>query len=62
MVVPTRDRVASLRRTLRALAAQRTERAWELVVVDDGSSPPVAEEQYASVREYSRMYLGARLL
>jgi GT2 family glycosyltransferase len=44
VVVPTRDRVASLRRTLRALAAQRTDRAWELVVVDDGSSPPVAED------------------
>jgi len=44
VVVPTRDRVASLRRTLLALAAQRTDRAWELVVVDDGSSPPVAED------------------
>ena len=41
MVVPTRDRVESLHRTLRALAAQRTGREWELVVVDDGSSPPV---------------------
>jgi GT2 family glycosyltransferase len=41
VVVPTRDRVASLARTLRALAAQRTERDWELVVVDDGSSPRV---------------------
>ena len=34
----------SLRRTLRALAAQRTARAWELVVVDDGSSPPVPDD------------------
>jgi GT2 family glycosyltransferase len=41
VVVPTRDRVESLHRTLRALAAQRTGREWELVVVDDGSSPPV---------------------
>ncbi len=44
MVVPTRDRITSLRRTLLALAAQHTDRAWELVVVDDGSSPPVAED------------------
>jgi GT2 family glycosyltransferase len=41
VVIPTRDRHESLRRTLAALAAQRTEREWELVVVDDGSSPPV---------------------
>ncbi len=44
IVVPTRDRVESLRRTLRALAAQRTERAWELVVVDDGSDPALPED------------------
>jgi len=44
VVVPTRDRVASLRRTLLGLAAQRTDREWELVVVDDGSSPPVAQD------------------
>jgi GT2 family glycosyltransferase len=44
VVVPTRDRIESLRRTLRALAAQRTGREWELVVVDDGSSPPVPED------------------
>jgi GT2 family glycosyltransferase len=41
VVVPTRDRLESLQRTLRALAAQRTDRAWEVVVVDDGSDPPV---------------------
>src|SRR5687768_8588317 len=44
VVVATRDRVDSLRRTLRALAAQRTERDWEIVVVDDGSSPPVPDD------------------
>jgi GT2 family glycosyltransferase len=41
IVVPTRNRPESLRRTLRALAAQRTDRSWELVVVDDGSDPAV---------------------
>jgi GT2 family glycosyltransferase len=41
VVLPTRDRHESLARTLRALARQRTERPWELVVVDDGSEPPV---------------------
>jgi GT2 family glycosyltransferase len=43
VVVPTRDRHESLRRTLDALRRQETDRAWELVVVDDGSEPPVAE-------------------
>ena len=44
VVVPTRNRPGSLRRTLRALAAQSTDRSWELVVVDDGSDPPVPRE------------------
>lgn len=47
VVIPTRDRHASLRRTLAALAAQETTRAWELVVVDDGSSPPVGPDAIA---------------
>jgi glycosyltransferase involved in cell wall biosynthesis len=49
VVIPTRDRHASLRRTIAALAAQQTERAWELVVVDDGSSPPVGPDAIAGV-------------
>jgi GT2 family glycosyltransferase len=44
VVVPTRDRHASLRRALTALAAQETARTWELVIVDDGSTPPIAEQ------------------
>ena len=43
VVLPTRDRHASLRRALIALAAQETARTWELVIVDDGSTPPVSE-------------------
>ena len=50
MVVATRDRVDSLRRTLRALADQRTEREWEIVLVDDGSTPPVPEDLYDAPR------------
>jgi GT2 family glycosyltransferase len=41
VVIPTRNRHASLRRTLTALAAQQTARSFEIVVVDDGSEPPV---------------------
>jgi GT2 family glycosyltransferase len=41
VVVPTRDRQADLERMLRALARQRTERSFEVIVVDDGSEPPV---------------------
>jgi GT2 family glycosyltransferase len=39
--VPTRDRPIDLERLLRALARQRTERSFEVIVVDDGSEPPV---------------------
>ena len=44
MVIPTRDRIESLRRTLAALRAQDATFEWELVVVDDGSEPPVPED------------------
>jgi GT2 family glycosyltransferase len=44
VVVPTRNRTESLRRTLRALAAQRTDCSWEVIVVDDGSDPPVPRD------------------
>jgi GT2 family glycosyltransferase len=50
VVVPTRDRPADLRRALAALRGQRTERAWELVVVDDGSEPPIAPELVGDAR------------
>jgi GT2 family glycosyltransferase len=45
VIVPTRDRPGDLARLIRTLAEQRTERSFELVVVDDGSEPPVAEPQ-----------------
>jgi GT2 family glycosyltransferase len=48
-VLPTRDRHESLRRTLAALTRQETARAWELVVVDDGSEPPVDESLLAGI-------------
>lgn len=41
MVIPTRDRAGSLRDCLAALASQRTDRAFHVVVVDDGSKPPL---------------------
>lgn len=39
VVVPTHDRLESLRRTVKALQHQVTAVVWELVVVDDGSDP-----------------------
>jgi GT2 family glycosyltransferase len=42
VVIATRDRPADLRRCLDALAAQATSRPFEVVVVDDGSRPPIA--------------------
>lgn len=42
IVIPTRDRHASLTRTAAAIVAQRTRRSFEVVVVDDGSTPPVS--------------------
>jgi GT2 family glycosyltransferase len=41
VVVPTRDRPADLERLMRALDRQQTERPFEVIVVDDGSEPPV---------------------
>jgi GT2 family glycosyltransferase len=57
-VIPTRDRHESLGRTLAALARQRTSRGWELVVVDDGSHPPVARDVAAGF-DAARVIRGA---
>lgn len=43
VVIATRDRPRDLERCLRALAHQATSRAFEVMVVDDRSAPPVAE-------------------
>ena len=47
VVVPTRNRHESLRRMAAAVAGQRTDRAFELIVVDDGSTPPLVEADLA---------------
>jgi GT2 family glycosyltransferase len=49
VVIPTRDRSASLERCVAALRAQSTSRPWELIVVDDGSLPPLVETAVAGV-------------
>ena len=49
VVIPTRDRIESLRRTVAALRAQDAAFEWELVVVDDGSQPPVPEDVTAGL-------------
>ena len=43
VVIATRDRAESLGRTLAALRRQQSPPPWELIVVDDGSEPPVGE-------------------
>jgi glycosyltransferase involved in cell wall biosynthesis len=43
VVIPTRDRAEYLETTLRSLAAQNVDGAYELVVVDDGSSDKTSE-------------------
>jgi GT2 family glycosyltransferase len=44
VVIPSRDRPASLRRTLDALRRQETDVPWEILVVDDGSTPALADD------------------
>ena len=46
-----RDRPADLERLLRALAGQRTEHSFEVVVVDDGSEPPIDSSQLGRLAE-----------
>jgi GT2 family glycosyltransferase len=41
VVIPTKDRPLALRRCLRALGHQHTSRRFEVIVVDDGTSPPI---------------------
>ena len=49
VVVPTRDRHGSLQRTLAALRTQDLEAPWELIVVDDGSEPPLEDRLLAGL-------------
>ena len=43
VVIATRDRPQLLARVLDALRTQHTDRAFEVIVVDDGSTPPLDE-------------------
>jgi glycosyltransferase involved in cell wall biosynthesis len=42
VVVPTRGRVDELRRCLGAISSSETQASYEIIVVDDGSDPPLA--------------------
>src|SRR5262245_8311271 len=53
VVIPTRDRAESLARTLDALRLQQTELGWEVIVVDDGSAPPLREDLLAGLPDPS---------
>lgn len=59
VILPTRQPDADrLRRTLAGLAAQTLERgAWELLVVDNGSAPPVAPDTQPLLRELAAQLL-----
>ena len=65
-MVPTRNRHESLRRMAAAIAGQRTDRSFELIVVDDGSTPPIGEADLAGapdgrvIRGPGRRAAGAR--
>jgi glycosyltransferase involved in cell wall biosynthesis len=48
VVVATRDRPGQLRGCLEALTQQITDRAYEVVVIDDGGEPPVAASDLAA--------------
>ena len=48
VVVPTRDRPIELSRCLRALQGQETAVAFEIVVVDDGSTPAIRRPAFLS--------------
>jgi glycosyltransferase involved in cell wall biosynthesis len=52
VVIPTRDRPDDLERCLAALERQETRRSFEIVVVDDGSEPPLehVEQEHPHVR------------
>jgi glycosyltransferase involved in cell wall biosynthesis len=41
VIVPTHNRIAALEALVQSLRQQRTELLWEVIVVDDGSEPPV---------------------
>ena len=53
VVVPTRDRREELRRCLAALARQSASRRYEVVVVDDGTEPPLTEEEVRGPEDVS---------
>jgi FkbM family methyltransferase len=50
IVIPTKNRRELLARTLASVRALRTERSWEVVVVDDGSTPPLSPREVGSAR------------
>lgn len=51
IVIPTRDRPEDLRRCLGALDRQEHAPALEILVVDDGSIPPLRETDFMSVHQ-----------
>jgi GT2 family glycosyltransferase len=56
VVIPTKDRPLDLIRCLRALSGQQTTRYFEVIVVDDGSAPPIRRadvELFPAVRVIS---------
>ena len=50
VIIATRDRRESLQRSLAAVRAQRTDRAFEVLVVDDAGDPPLRPEDVPGAR------------
>jgi GT2 family glycosyltransferase len=50
IVIPTKDRREDLARCLDALSRQATERPWEVIVVDDGTEPPLRQAEVGDAR------------
>jgi glycosyltransferase involved in cell wall biosynthesis len=55
VVIATRDRREGLRRCLEALARQQTARRFDVVVVDDGSEPAIADADISAVASTRRL-------
>jgi GT2 family glycosyltransferase len=50
VIVPSKDRPPLLRKTIGSLKRQETEREFEVLVVDDGSEPPLVPADVGSYR------------
>lgn len=60
VIIPSRDRAASLARTIAALRRQESAAPWELIVVDDGSAPPLTGDLLRDIPDARLLRLDGR--